>query len=79
MIKKLHPLVKLADQKQDWVIAVSDEGRFLTFPAADLPLMSKGKGNKILNLGTGGTEKLIGISLMKEGDVLVVNAGKLHF
>ena len=76
--KKLHPLVKLADQKQDWVIAVSDEGRLLTFPAADLPLMSKGKGNKILNLGAGGTENLIGISLMKAGDVLIVNAGKRH-
>ncbi|MEH6343912.1 MAG: DNA topoisomerase IV subunit A [Bermanella sp.] len=76
--KKLHPLVKLADQKQDWVIAVSNEGRLLTFPAADLPLMSKGKGNKILNLGTSGTETLVGISLMKAGDVLVVNAGKRH-
>ncbi|MEY8205592.1 MAG: DNA topoisomerase IV subunit A [Bermanella sp.] len=76
--KKLHVPVKLADQKQDWVVAVSDEGRLLTFPAADLPLMSKGKGNKIINLGTGGSENLIGLALMKDGDVLVVNAGKRH-
>ncbi|OUR66279.1 DNA topoisomerase IV subunit A, partial [Bermanella sp. 47_1433_sub80_T6] len=76
--KKLHVPVKLADQKQDWVIAVSNEGRLLTFPAADLPLMSKGKGNKILNLGTGGTETLIGLALMKDGDMLIVNAGKRH-
>ena len=76
--KKLHVPVKLADQKQDWVIAVSNEGRLLTFPAADLPLMSKGKGNKIINLGTGGSETLIGLSLMKDGDMLIVNAGKRH-
>jgi len=76
--KKLHVPVKLADQKQDWVIAVSNEGRLLTFPAADLPLMSKGKGNKIINLGAGGTETLIGLALMKEGDMLIVNAGKRH-
>jgi len=76
--KKLHVPVKLADQKQDWVIAVSNEGRLLTFPAADLPLMSKGKGNKIINLGAGGTETLIGLALMKDGDMLIVNAGKRH-
>jgi topoisomerase-4 subunit A len=76
--KALHTPIKLADQKQDWVIAVSNEGRLLTFPAADLPLMSKGKGNKIINLGTSGTETLIGLSLMKEGDALIVNAGKRH-
>ncbi len=76
--KALHAPIKLADQKQDWVVAVSNEGRLLTFPAADLPLMSKGKGNKIINLGAAGTETLIGLSLMKEGDVLVVNAGKRH-
>jgi len=76
--KNLHMPVKLADQKQDWVIAVSNEGRLLTFPAADLPLMSKGKGNKIINLGAGGTETLIGLALMKDGDMLIVNAGKRH-
>ena len=76
--KAIHQPVKVADLKNDWVIAVSNEGRLLTFPVADLPLMSKGKGNKIINLGTGGTETLIGMGLMKEGDMLIVNAGKRH-
>ena len=76
--KTIHQPVKVADLKNDWVIAVSNEGRLLTFPVADLPLMSKGKGNKIINLGTGGTETLIGMGLMKEGDMLIVNAGKRH-
>jgi topoisomerase-4 subunit A len=76
--KAIHQPLKVTDLKGDWVVAVSNEGRLLTFPVADLPLMSKGKGNKIINLGTGGTETLIGLSLMKEGDTLVVNAGKRH-
>lgn len=76
--KKLHQPIKVQNLEKDWVVAVSNEGRLLTFPAADLPVMSKGKGNKIINLGTGGTEDLIGLSLMKEGDLLIVNAGKRH-
>lgn len=76
--KILHQPTKVQDLTKDWVVAVSNEGRLLTFPVADLPIMSKGKGNKIINLGTGGTESLIGLSLMKEGDLLIVNAGKRH-
>ncbi|MGR6872138.1 DNA topoisomerase IV subunit A [Pseudomonas sp. HK3] len=76
--RTLHQPTKVQDLANDWVVAVSNEGRLLTFPAADLPIMSKGKGNKIINLGTGGTENLIGLSLMKQGDMLIVNAGKRH-
>jgi len=76
--KAVHQPTKVQDIGKDWVVAISNEGRLLTFPAADLPVMSKGKGNKIINLGTGGTETLIGVSLMKEGDMLIVNAGKRH-
>ena len=76
--KAVHQPTKVQDIGKDWVVAISNEGRLLTFPAADLPVMSKGKGNKIINLGTGGTETLIGVSLMKEGDMLIVHAGKRH-
>ncbi len=76
--KKLFSPVKVQDIVEDWVIAVSNEGRLLVFPVADLPVMSKGKGNKIINLGTGGTEHVVGVALMKAGDVLMVFAGKRH-
>ena len=76
--KAFQPPVKVADIVNDWVVAVSNEGRLLTFPIADLPVMSKGKGNKIINLGKDGTETLVGISLLKAGDMLVVNSGKRH-
>ena len=76
--KAFQQPVKVADIASDWVVAVSNEGRLLTFPAVDLPVMSKGKGNKIINLGKDGTENLVGISLLKEGDMLIVNSGKRH-
>lgn len=76
--KALIKPIKVAEFDKDWVIAVSNEGRLLTFPVADLPVMAKGKGNKILNLGTSGAETLVGLSLMKEGDLLTVHAGKRH-
>lgn len=76
--KALMKPIKVAEFDKDWVIAVSNEGRLLTFPVADLPVMAKGKGNKILNLGTSGAETLVGLSLMKEGDLLTVHAGKRH-
>ena len=33
-----------------WVAAVSNEGRLLVFPLADLPQMARGKGNKIIGI-----------------------------
>ena len=32
------------------IAAVSNEGRMLVFPIADLPELARGKGNKIINI-----------------------------
>jgi len=32
------------------VLAITSEGRMLIFPVKDLPVLSKGKGNKIINI-----------------------------
>ncbi|WP_108652156.1 DNA topoisomerase IV subunit A [Dongshaea marina] len=36
--------------EQDLCMAISNEGRMLLFPLKDLPILAKGKGNKILNI-----------------------------
>lgn len=74
----IHQPSKVLDMANDWVVAMSNEGRLLVFPAADLPVLGKGKGNKIMGLGTTGEEKLVGLSLMAKGDSLVIYAGKRH-
>jgi topoisomerase-4 subunit A len=47
-----HVLVPLrvADPEQDWVALCSLQGRLLLFPAAEIPRLNKGKGNKLLDI-----------------------------
>ncbi|MEH6582178.1 MAG: DNA topoisomerase IV subunit A [Halioglobus sp.] len=65
-----------------WVAAVSNEGRLLIFPLADLPQMARGKGNKIIGIPTARVqsreEYVVAVQVVTEKDVLVVNAGKRH-
>lgn len=47
---KVLPPVPIKNPETDLVVAISTEGRMLVFPVADLPQLSKGKGNKILSI-----------------------------
>ncbi|MDN8814814.1 DNA gyrase C-terminal beta-propeller domain-containing protein, partial [Staphylococcus aureus] len=38
------------DLQHDEILAVTNQGRMLLFPIKDLPQLSKGKGNKIINI-----------------------------
>jgi len=42
----------IKDPATDQVVAISNEGRMLVFPVADLPKLAKGKGNKILSIAS---------------------------
>ncbi len=41
---------QVTDPAGDSVVAVTNEGRMLVFPVADLPALSRGKGNKIVSI-----------------------------
>uniref|UniRef100_UPI0040475DF0 DNA gyrase C-terminal beta-propeller domain-containing protein n=1 Tax=Rheinheimera sp. TaxID=1869214 RepID=UPI0040475DF0 len=47
--KVLPPLV-VKQPETDLVLCISNEGRMLLFPLADLPKLSKGKGNKLMSI-----------------------------
>ncbi|WNO60125.1 DNA topoisomerase IV subunit A [Rheinheimera sp. MMS21-TC3] len=49
--KVLAPVV-VNQPETDLVLSISNEGRMLVFPVADLPKLSKGKGNKIMSIPT---------------------------
>lgn len=49
--KLLKPIL-VEDLENSWIIATTTEGRMLTFPLADLPVLNKGKGNRIINIAT---------------------------
>lgn len=47
---KVLPPVVVKQPDTDLVLCISNEGRMLVFPVADLPKLSKGKGNKLMSI-----------------------------
>src|SRR5690606_32599683 len=62
------------------IAAVSSDGRLLVFPAAELPEMSRGKGNKFFGIPTkkaaSREELLVAVTTLVEGQKLVVWCGE---
>ena len=70
----------LASRDDDWLAAVTTEGRLLVFPVRDLPQLGKGKGNKIIGIPgdrvASRDEYLIDLAVLPAGATLVLQAGK---
>jgi topoisomerase-4 subunit A len=69
-------------ESASWVAAVSNEGRLLLFPLAELPSLSRGKGNKIMSIPSARVrereEYVIALAVLGEDDTLTLWAGKRH-
>ncbi len=69
-----------ADPDAPLIAAVSSVGHLLVFPASDLPHMSKGKGNKILDIPAAkraaGEERMVGAIAVPQGASLVLACGR---
>jgi topoisomerase IV subunit A len=63
-----------------YLAAITNEGRMLLFPTACLPVLSKGKGNKIIGIPSARAAKreeyVIYLEVLNETDKLVITAGK---
>lgn len=80
--KVLDP--RLIKNKEEQLLAcVTNIGRLLMFPVKDLPELSRGKGNKLINIPTLKAEQreefIIDLQLVGIDEALTVNAGKRHF
>ncbi len=82
--KALKPVV-VQDLEMDQLAVLTQEGKLLVFSLEELPQLSKGKGNKLIqlpNVGKGASKKeaidirVLGVEVVSDGDVLQVNAGK---
>ena len=77
---RIMPPQRVRDLKGSQLAAVSNEGRLLVFGLAELPQLSKGKGNKILSLPSARVktreEFLAGLAVLPPGGCLVLTAGK---
>jgi topoisomerase IV subunit A len=71
---------KMVNDSNALIAAVSNEGRLLVFPIAELPELSRGKGNKIINIPSSRLqtreEFVVDYGVISDGDSLVVHSGK---
>ncbi|MCY4045760.1 MAG: DNA topoisomerase IV subunit A [Cellvibrionales bacterium] len=77
---KILPPSKVDADQEQYVVAVSNEGRLLLFRADELPTLGKGKGNKIINIPAARVQSrdefMISVLLLSEGQTLIVRAGR---
>ncbi|MGX5221046.1 DNA topoisomerase IV subunit A [Pseudomonas segetis] len=77
---KVIPPKPLVSREDDWLAAVTTEGRLLLFKVADLPQLGKGKGNKIIGIPgdrvASREEYLTDLAVLPVGATLVLQAGK---
>ncbi|MGF1528869.1 MAG: DNA topoisomerase IV subunit A [Candidatus Competibacterales bacterium] len=76
--KPLAP-VRVADPESQLLVAATSGGYLLAFPVRDLPMLSRGKGNKIVSIpARGDAERLVGLLCLPPGGGVVVYSGQRH-
>ena len=79
---KVLPTLMLDDYESQLIVSVTNEGRMLMFPIAELPKLAKGKGNKIINIPTARVlervEFVAAIAVLSLNDTITVHAGRRH-
>ncbi|MDQ7049575.1 MAG: DNA topoisomerase IV subunit A [Enterobacterales bacterium] len=79
---KVLPAQKVTDYSNQWCVSVSNEGRMLVFPIADLPQLAKGKGNKIIGIPSAKLklreEFVVSIAVVSTDQALLVYSGKRY-
>jgi topoisomerase IV subunit A len=74
--------VAISDRENSLVVAVSNEGRMLAFPLAELPRLARGKGNKILSIPSSRVQSreefMVAVAVVTPAQQLLVFSGKRH-
>ena len=77
---KALPPVRVRDIEEDWVVSIGSEGNMLVIPLVDVPILPKGKGNKIINIPSkkvvSGEESMRAIALVQDGEAITLYSGK---
>lgn len=74
----MMPPTVLHDIEQELIAVVSSDGRLLIFPATELPLLSRGKGNKLIGINAKKDEAVKHIYLLRPENTLTIIAGQRH-
>lgn len=76
------PPLAVENSETQYLAAVTNEGRLLVFPVADLPVLPRGKGNKILNIPSARAanreEYISAMAILNENSNITLYSGKRH-
>jgi topoisomerase-4 subunit A len=77
---QLMPPKKITGGDDDWCLTISNEGRLLLFPVNSLPSLSKGKGNRMINIisakATKREEFVTILEILPQESSVTLHAGK---
>jgi topoisomerase-4 subunit A len=77
--RPLYPLW-ISDPQSERIVAVTQAGRMLVFPAAELPRLARGKGNKLIHVAasdlSAGADELVRLALIPRDCQLTLHVGK---
>ena len=72
----------IEDIEAQYLAAVTSTGRLLLYPVADLPELTRGKGNKIINIPSAAAkareELCVAVATIYEDSSLTLYSGKRH-
>ena len=79
---RVLPAVKIREAGELHVVTVSSQGRMLLFPADDMPVMARGKGNRMIDIAFDRTarhgEYVVAVTVVDLGEALTVFSGRRH-
>ena len=71
--------VRVRDAEHDRVVAISSQGRMLVIPVAELPVLSKGRGKKVIDVRHGKSDKeesMCAVAVVKDAESITLHAGQ---
>ncbi len=81
-IAKAMRIVKIDDLAKQFVAVITNRGNLLIFPISELPILSKGKGTKLIQISPkemkSGKEFVVSLCVLFNTQNLKVTAGKRH-
>ena len=73
------PALPIDDYDEQLIVSVTNEGRMLVFPLAELPRMARGKGNRIIGIPSARAKQrqefVAATAILSPNDILVIHSG----
>ncbi|MDX9875697.1 MAG: DNA topoisomerase IV subunit A, partial [Spongiibacteraceae bacterium] len=78
----VRPALVPDDAEEALLVALSSDGRLLAFPLADVPVMARGKGNKLIGIASARLatreEYMLGMVVLAAGASVRIHSGKRY-